>query len=294
MVDAPRLKNLLPLWPWLPAFRAVAETEHLPTAARLVDATPSTLSRSIAQLERRLGCALFTRQGRSLRLNERGRTLLDAVRDAMRLCDDGVQALGDARLHGALRIASHGAGTTAFVAPALQRLLRSHPGIVPELTTPPLEDVELALRSGRLDVAFVENAIDGRGLVTTKVGTLSRGLWCGPEHPLYRAGDVTAEALAECAFLAPPPDGRGLPVDGWPAERARRIGLTVDQLRVGADLCAKLPLLAVLPDVLAQAHAGRLWRLPCDFLAAGDVHAIHRRSLSGKPNAVAALLAALA
>ena len=68
----------------------------------------------------------------------------------------------------------------------------------------------------------------------------------------------------------------------------------VDQLRVGVDLCAQLPLLAVLPDVLAQAHAGRLWRLPCDFLAAGDVHAIHRRSLSGKPNAVAALLTALA
>lgn len=290
MTNEPRLKALLPLWPWLPAFRAVAETEHLPTAARLVDSTPPSLSRAIAQLERHLGRPVFTRDGRTLRLNDHGRTLLDAVRDAMRRCDDGLQALGDSQLHGTLSIASHGAGTTAFVAPALHRLLLAHPRIRPAVSTPALDEIPLRLRSGRLDIAFVESPLDGKDLVTSRIGTLPRGIWCGPEHPLYRSEQVPASALAEHAFLAPPPNNQGLQEDGWPSTQQRQVTLTVDQLRVGVELCAQLPLLAVLPDLLARAHAGRLRRLPFDFVPPGEVHAIRRRSLSGKPSAVTALL----
>ena len=52
------------LWSWLPAFRTVAETEHLPTAARMLELSPSALSRSVKQLEDSLGRPLFTREGR--------------------------------------------------------------------------------------------------------------------------------------------------------------------------------------------------------------------------------------
>jgi DNA-binding transcriptional LysR family regulator len=293
MTNEPRLKALLPLWPWLPAFRAVAETEHLPSAARLVDSTPPSLSRAIALLERRLGRPLFKRNGRTLRLNSEGRTLLIAVRDAMRRCDDGVQELSDEQLHGSLTIASHGAGTTAFVAPALHRLLQAHPRIQPAIVTPALADIAVGLRSGRLDIAFVEPTLHGRELVTVRVGTLPRGIWCGPVHPLFGAHQVSASSLTEAAFVAPPPDADGNATDGWPSTRARRVTLTVDQLRVGVEMCCRLPLLAVLPDVLAEAHEGRLHRLPFDFLPSSEVHALHRRHLSSKPTAVSALLACL-
>ena len=290
MTNAPRLKALLPLWTWLPAFRAVAETEHLPSAARLVDSTPPSLSRAIAQLERRLGRPVFVRNGRSLRLNDHGRVLLDAVRDAMRRCDDGVQAVLDSQLHGPLSIASHGAGTTAFLAPALHRLLLTHPRIRPAISTPPLAEIPIRIRSGRLDVAFVESPVDGQDLVTTRIGSLPRGVWCGPEHPLYRREAVAVQELEDHAFVAPPPDAQGLAADGWPATHARKVAVTVDQLRVGVELCAQLPVLAVLPDMLAQAHSGRLWRLPLEIVAASEVHAVHRRALGGRPTAVAALL----
>ena len=290
MTTEPRLKALLPIWPWLPAFRAVAETEHLPTAAQLVDSTPPSLSRAIAIVERHLGRPVFTRNGRTLRLNDHGRTLLIAVRDAMRRCDDGVQELRDARLHGPLTIASHGGGTTAFVAPALLQLLQAHPRIAPAIVTPPLADIPLGLRSGRLDIAFVEPTLQGRDLVTVRVGSLARGIWCSPVHPLFHAYLVPESALAEAAFVAPPPDADGNNTDGWPQTRARRVTLTVDQLRVGVEMCCRLPLLAVLPDVLALAHEGRLRRLPFDFLPSTDVHALHRRQLSSKPSPVSALL----
>lgn len=43
------------IWSWLPAFRAVAEVEHLPTAAQELGIVPSSLSRTVKQIEDELG-----------------------------------------------------------------------------------------------------------------------------------------------------------------------------------------------------------------------------------------------
>ncbi len=40
------LRRLVPFWNWLPAFRAVAESQHLPTASRELNVTAPALSRS--------------------------------------------------------------------------------------------------------------------------------------------------------------------------------------------------------------------------------------------------------
>ena len=51
-MDQDELASLVErIWNWLPAFRAVAETEHLPTASDLLHVTPSALSRTIRLLE---------------------------------------------------------------------------------------------------------------------------------------------------------------------------------------------------------------------------------------------------
>jgi DNA-binding transcriptional LysR family regulator len=42
-----RVIRLNQIWSWLPAFRAVAETEHVHEAAQSLHLTPSTLSRAI-------------------------------------------------------------------------------------------------------------------------------------------------------------------------------------------------------------------------------------------------------
>src|SRR5215217_4851914 len=88
------------VWPWLPAFRAVAETEHLPTAANELGVVPSSLSRSIKLLEDELGMALFERANKALVLNTAGRELLAAVREAMRLLDDALGRAASDELRG--------------------------------------------------------------------------------------------------------------------------------------------------------------------------------------------------
>jgi DNA-binding transcriptional LysR family regulator len=66
------------LVPRLRQFVAVASEEHLTHAAENLGVPQPTLSRSIARLEAELGVALFTRNGRSIRLTRHGRFLYEA------------------------------------------------------------------------------------------------------------------------------------------------------------------------------------------------------------------------
>ncbi len=118
------------VWNWLPAFRAVAETEHLPTAARRLYVTPSALSRTIGLLEGELERPLFRRVGRRIRLNEAGQRLLTRVRDAMRLAHHGVQEAREETLAGPLRIYASGILTPIHVEPSIERMRADHPRLV--------------------------------------------------------------------------------------------------------------------------------------------------------------------
>jgi LysR family transcriptional activator of glutamate synthase operon len=84
------MKRIAAFWNYLPAFIAVAETEHLRLAAQQLRVSPSSLSRMVGLLEHHLGYALFTRTGRRMTLNPAGQKLQCVVRQSMRLVDDAV------------------------------------------------------------------------------------------------------------------------------------------------------------------------------------------------------------
>lgn len=280
---AERLRRIAPLWAFLPAFRVVAESEHLPTAAEVLGVTPSTVSRAIAGLERALGKPLFERTGRNLRLDANGRLLLAAVRDSMRWVEDGVVRIAGAGHRGDFKVASSGAGTTAVVAPRLAELRARHPELVPHVISPDASRTAQDLLRGRLDVAFQEAEVSHDGLVTEQVTTISRGVYCGRAHPLFEQENVTLDDLEGAEFVAAPGDGARVSVDGWPGTVPRTIAMVVDQVRVGLEICVALPLLAVLPDVLARERGAALRRLPVDLVPAGALFSIYRRPLGRRP-----------
>ena len=76
------------VWGWLPTFRAAAEYESLQRASLALGVSVSAVSRTIKQLETRLGYAVFVRLKSGVRLTPRGQALLDATRAGMRLVDD--------------------------------------------------------------------------------------------------------------------------------------------------------------------------------------------------------------
>jgi DNA-binding transcriptional LysR family regulator len=285
-----RLRRVSSLWSWLPAFRAVAETQHLPTASSQLFVSASALSRTIRLLEEDLGRRLFLRNGRRIELNESGQRLLVAVRNAMRMIHEGLLAIDGTELAGPVNVATEGLVGTAYVLPGLRRLRQQHPELVPHVLEHDDHEVASLLLRGELDVAFVTRPAPHGQLTKLHLGSVPRGIYCGPGHPLHGARAVGLEQVLAHAFVALAPDERGLSLEGWPAALDRRVSLVVSQLATGLEVCAGGELLAVLPDAVGDSalHHERLYRLPLDVIPATDLFALHRVTLAegGRAEAV--------
>ncbi len=287
-----RLRRVSRLWSWLPAFRAVGETQHLPTASQELRVTAPALSRAVRLLEQDIGRPLFRRTGRRIELNDAGEKLLAAVRHAMRLVHEGVLLVRNEQLVGPVYVCSSGAITTAHLIPALEELQKAHPELVPTVqTVHPMDAIPRVLR-GTADVIFHSTTLVHPRLTTIHLGDESCGIYCGPGHPLVRKRKVDLDAVLEHAFVAPPPDEHGDTLEGWPAEVPRRVAMHVDQMRVGCEVCRSGKLLAVLPDVIASTFGqASLRRLPVDLIPPTHLFATHRPPLEFESRADAVVAA---
>jgi DNA-binding transcriptional LysR family regulator len=286
-----RLLRLDALWNWLPAFRAVGETQHLPSAATALHVSPSALSRSVRLLEQRLGCTLFERRSRSLLLTPKGRQFLDAVRTAMRQLDDAVEDLDQREPRGPLRIASVTAVLVDLVAPAARWLGQRFPDLHPQLLTK-VDAIVPRLLAGEIDVAFVHHGITLPGIHCERLALLPRSVYCSAEHPLARLRTIAPEQLADVPFVTATADQLGQTQDGWPAAWPRQVALQTDQLTIGFEMCLAGTMLAVLPDLLA-ARRGRLHRLPIEGCSALELFAIRRTGETSVGRADARLITAV-
>jgi DNA-binding transcriptional LysR family regulator len=228
-----RISNL---WNWLPAFRTVAETEHLPTAARALHVSPSALSRSVKALEREVGHPLFDREGRRMRLNRAGELLLAAVRDAMRRVDDGLEgATGPAT---ALQIAGPAAWLQWIVLPALHGLPAPADRLIVEMVDPPPEHGERALLRGELDLLLTEQPVASGKLVIDHLGAVS--------YVLCRPRDAAAELALPFAVWT------GTPTPS-PTPDPRDVVLRTAHLPVAVDACRAGLAQLLLPLAVARA-----------------------------------------
>jgi len=289
-----RSRRLSSLWSWLPGFRAIAETEHLPTASQALHVSPPALSRTLRLLEEDVGQPLFDRVGRRIVLNPAGRVLLSAVRSAMRTVDEALAVIGEGQLVGPVHISVPGPFASIFVLPALDELREQHPGLVPHLRGAPSSSVPSMLLRGDLDLALLDDPVAHEELHVERLVRLTHGVYCGRGHPLFEARRASREQVLAHAFVAPAPDPRGVTPDAWPAGEERTVALRVARMQTGLDACASGSYLCVLPDLIAQ-RAG-LRRLSFEGTRATELHMVHRRSIEipGKTERVAEALRAAA
>lgn len=278
-----RLRQVSHLWNWLPAFRVVAETQHLPTASEALGVSPSALSRTIGLLEDQLGQPLFRRAGRRLELNETGEQLLAATRDAMRRIHGSMELVADEHTVGPVLISSVGGVGPAYLVHALAHLKAQHPQLVPRVRTVAADLAPGELLQGSLDIAFTSMALRHPRLTTEHIGNLTNGLYCGVGHPLHDRPDPTMDEILAHEFCVPTPDERGLTHEGWPATVHRKVGAELAQMNLGIHLCATGQYLAVLPEaVVASMPQLGLRRIPVACVEHTPIFAI-RRPLLGDP-----------
>lgn len=134
----------------------VARAESITTAAHTLAITQSALTKSIAEVEARLGVALFQRLPRGMRTTEAGRAFVAKARQLLGDMEDLMAQVADIRElnAGRLRIGFAPTVYQKFVNPALAAFAREHPGISIEIVTGSAQDLVPQVMGAELDLLF--------------------------------------------------------------------------------------------------------------------------------------------
>jgi DNA-binding transcriptional LysR family regulator len=138
-------------------FVRVVDAGSFSLAATQLGVGQPAVSKTVAQLEERLGVRLLVRSTRSLSLTDAGRSFYENAKQAI----DGVNhaervARGDGGLSGTMRVSAAVCFTRIHVMPRLPEFLAQHPGMEIEIIVNDRfvnlaeEGVDLALRTGNL------------------------------------------------------------------------------------------------------------------------------------------------
>ena len=117
------------------AFLAVAREQSFTRAAAQMGVSQPALSKTVRELEQRLGVRLLTRTTRSVSTTEAGERLLQTISPHFDGIDAGLAALGELRDRpaGNLRITSVEHASQTILVPALTKLLARFPEITVEI-----------------------------------------------------------------------------------------------------------------------------------------------------------------
>ena len=268
----------------LAVFEAVARAGSFSGAARVLDLTPSAVSRTVARTEARLGVRLVIRTTRSLTLTAEGEAYLQAARRILADLDDAEQAIADQGApRGRLRVSAAFAHGRLCVVPLLGEFVRLYPGILVDIS---LTDVVIDIAAGQADVAIRFGPLADSGLTARRLGETGRMIVASPAYLAARGAPKAPEDLHDhnCLNFN---FRRAEPV--WPFRKEGRDyalsvrgdieannGETLVQLAVQGVGVARVGAFNVVDDVAA----GRLVPLLEDFNP-GDREAIHAVFVGG-------------
>lgn len=278
-INMDRLRRISDFWNWLPAYRAVAETEHVRTAAERLRVSPSALSRSIGLLEDSLGEKLFDREGRGIRLNRTGREFLGNLRAAMRLIDEGLHAVESTTFSGPIYIAVPD-DLVRLLCAGLRKLRDEHPELQLHLRAVSPNAISDQLQKGALDIAFQPGPIAETDLKVEMFTRTTNGIYCGQDHPLFGEEEVELQDLLTHPFAA----GKqvdGSAADNWPPDLQRHVRVVVNRLQAALEAAAYGGCLAALPTHVAEPYCERgvLWRVPVDVVPDSTFYILQRPSV---------------
>lgn len=183
----------------LEVFAAIARTGGITTAGDALGLSQSATSGAVAELERRLGVALFDRIGRRVVLNEHGRTLLPRVLDVLKQASDLEQAYvagppSQLKIAASLTIGN-------FVLPALLAgLVAENDAHRYEVEIGNSNTVMARLLDCRADIGLIEAPMTDSRLVSERWLRDEMVIYARADHPFVR-DSPDRESLAGAAWI---------------------------------------------------------------------------------------------
>lgn len=139
----------------LEIFRAVAEAQSVTRAAAALNRVQSNVTTRIRQLEDELGVELFLRDGKRMKLSERGQEFLVYAQQILALTEQAKQSMHPDRPAGLLRLGTMESTAASRLPQKLARFHREHPEVELTVTTGPTGRMLDAVLERRVDCALV-------------------------------------------------------------------------------------------------------------------------------------------
>jgi LysR family transcriptional regulator, regulator for metE and metH len=193
--------------------RAVVEQGSLSAAARHLGLSQPALSRQLAETERRLGTALFLRQGRRLHLAPAGQRLFAAAQELLPNLARAEKQLGQSDLQPedeATRVAATTPYAYPWLLPAFRKHADKHGASTFQLQFPAPEDVFEWIRTGQADAVVSPGPGIQADLKAVSLFREELFVYLSTKHPAARqtffpAGDFESVDLLTPAPLAEQP-----------------------------------------------------------------------------------------
>ena len=161
-------------------FSTVAASGGFSAAGRVLDLTPSAVSRTLDRIEARLGVRLMLRTTRALTLTPEGQAYLSAARRILADLDDAEQAIADQGApRGRLRVSASLSHGRLCVVPLLGEFAARYPHILIDIN---LSDVVVDVAAGQADVAVRFGPLADSGLTARKIGETRRVIVAAPAY----------------------------------------------------------------------------------------------------------------
>ena len=154
-------------------FVSVVESGSFSAAARRLSLGQPAVSKSVAQLEARLGARLVLRSSRGLSTTDAGQRFYEHAKRAIEEADEADQAARDssASLSGRLRVSAAVTFARLHVMPALHVFLDQHPDLRIEVA---LDDRNIDLLEDGIDVALRMGTLDDSNMVARRIAQSPR------------------------------------------------------------------------------------------------------------------------
>jgi len=187
----------------LTAFLAVVRRGSITAAAEELVVTQPSVSAAVASLGRELGCELFERAGRSIRLTEAGAAFAPYAADLVGLLEQGRQAAREAAGITAhrLRIAAVTTAAESFVPTLMRAFSELHPDVELTLDVGNRQRVLERVLEHSADVAIAGRPPADERLAAEPLSDNEIVCITARDDPLANAEPVPAGALQERAWL---------------------------------------------------------------------------------------------
>ena len=186
------------------AFRAAVRLGSASAAAESLYVTQPAVSRLIADLEQRVGFALFERRQRGLHPTEDGLLLYEEVERSFRGMDLIAEAAEAIRSHrvGRVRVIAMPAYADGFLSRIIGDFLVKHPGIMIELEIAPKKATIARVLSEQFDLGITTLPLAEPGLQVHRLVSREAVCVCHKAHRFHKRPSVEAADLAEEPFIA--------------------------------------------------------------------------------------------